>query len=455
MRPQATHAPARKPGEAPSDVGPRVVRAPTPPYRVSRLAQLLGRARHASRGQLASLSPEAPECLLPRVRGPRPRVGTTADRARWQPEWRAARDRGPQTLASLPDPHAPRLLRVPWHAQLAPTPKGSGSRRSRLRRGCTGHHPVIRLPREPISPASPRLLNRRPPDVTAQGRDHPAWRSPTRARQEPPCARAASLPPRRPQAQPPALGHTLGDQGEPLLVLPRPHTGLQVRVHAPRSACVPDLLPPGAPGVLARSPSPLSAVGVVAPRLAHRFPPGAPRWLAHPLIQRRDAHRATRPRLARLRELSVPSRSRLLPVRSPLGVPPIPRRIGRPRARLPALPIHASAAPLRLHPRPGQLPVLPRVPLVESCMHLRGTRGVHPVCQSPRRRAYGYCPQGTVPPLGPGSSGCLSRPTRLRRRSSPPHSGADSSVMRCSPPWRSSPAVRLLAARRAPLRLRA
>ena len=42
------------------------------------------------------------------------------------------------------DMHDPRLLRMEYHAQLFQDPESRGHRRSRLRHGLAGNHPVVR-----------------------------------------------------------------------------------------------------------------------------------------------------------------------------------------------------------------------------------------------------------------------------------------------------------------------
>src|SRR5215831_20355844 len=108
-----------------------------------------------------------------------PLSDTTANLARGQPKLLfPALDLVSQKLESLPDMHDPRLLRMQLHTQLTQNPKGGGQCRSRLRHGCAGDHPIIRKPCKSISPASHLLIKRRQKDVTEQGRNHPALRSP-------------------------------------------------------------------------------------------------------------------------------------------------------------------------------------------------------------------------------------------------------------------------------------
>ena len=54
------------------------------------------------------------------------------------------------------------------HEVIRAYPERGGYRRSRLRHGCAGDHPIIREPCESISPASHLLIKRRQKNVTEQ-----------------------------------------------------------------------------------------------------------------------------------------------------------------------------------------------------------------------------------------------------------------------------------------------
>src|SRR5215813_13540209 len=92
MRPNAPHDPTVEPVEELSDVGSLVVMSPPPQHRVQFLNQLLGLKRHTSAGKRAYLIHESPDRFLTRKSIQRPRLGTTANLARWQPKLLAALD---------------------------------------------------------------------------------------------------------------------------------------------------------------------------------------------------------------------------------------------------------------------------------------------------------------------------------------------------------------------------
>jgi len=153
MRPDSLQHPTVEPVEKLSDVGALVVMAPTPQNRIQFLNQLLGRQRHPALGKLPDLIHEVSNRFLSGVGIERPRLDTTTNLARWQPKLLlTALDLVPEKLESLADMHDPRFLRMQLHAQLTQNPMRGGYRRSRLRRGFTGDYPIIRKPREPISP---------------------------------------------------------------------------------------------------------------------------------------------------------------------------------------------------------------------------------------------------------------------------------------------------------------
>src|SRR5262245_34548444 len=183
MRPDSVHDPTIETAEELSDVSPLVVVAPTPQNRIQFLDQLLGRQRHAPLGKLPYLIHEVSDRFLTGIGIQRSRSDTTTYLARGQAKLLlTALDLVSQKLESLPDMHDPRLLRMQLHAQLTQNPKSSSHRRSRLRHGCTRHHPIIRKPCESIPLASHLLIKWRQKNVTEQGRNHPALRSPALAR---------------------------------------------------------------------------------------------------------------------------------------------------------------------------------------------------------------------------------------------------------------------------------
>ena len=117
MRPNAPRDPAIEPVEELSDVGSLVVMTPPSQHRIQFLNQLPGLERNASPGKRAYLIHEMADRFLPRDSIQFPRLSTTANLARRQPELLAALDFVPKKLESLPDMHDPRLLRMQLHAQ--------------------------------------------------------------------------------------------------------------------------------------------------------------------------------------------------------------------------------------------------------------------------------------------------------------------------------------------------
>src|ERR1700730_286309 len=213
MRPNAPHNPAVEPVKELSDVGSLVVMAPPPQHRIQFLDQFLGPERHTSAGKRAYLIHETPDRFLPRDSVQRPRLSTTANLARRQPKLpSSALDHVPKKLESLPDMHDPRFLRMQLHAQFVQNPKRRGHCRPRLCRRLAGRYPVVGVPRELISLAPHFLIKRRQEDVTEQGRNHPALRSPALGRKEATLAITPRLEHRLNQAQHPAVGYSLDHQ---------------------------------------------------------------------------------------------------------------------------------------------------------------------------------------------------------------------------------------------------
>ena len=92
MRPNAPHNPAVEPVKEGSDVGSLVVMTPPPQHRIEFLNQLLGLERYAPLGKHAYLIHEAADRFLPGDSIQFPRLGTTANLARWQPQLLTALD---------------------------------------------------------------------------------------------------------------------------------------------------------------------------------------------------------------------------------------------------------------------------------------------------------------------------------------------------------------------------
>src|SRR5215469_8276277 len=337
-----------------------------------------------------------------------------------QPKLLAALDQVAQKLKSTLHVHDPRLARIQLHAQLAQNPTSRINRRTRLRRRRAGNHPVVCKPRNLIPPAPHLPIKRCQKNVTEQGRDYPAFRSPALTGEELPLAIASGLEHRAYQAQHPTIRYSLGNQGEKFLVVYRPKKILQICIHNPLAPVV-NLPPDLAHGVLRRSPSPISEVGFIEYRLEDRLQPVEQRLLAYPVVNRGDSQLTKLTRLARLRDLYLPYRLRLVGVAFQLALQPIQLLIQLRGKLFQVLPIHASTTPIGLYLLPGHLQVLPLIHLVHQRVDLPCTCWVDPFRQSPRTGMYGYFTHRTDPPPRPCSSGFLSLPNRLRLPPSPAH----------------------------------
>src|SRR5215469_6457109 len=134
-------------------------------------------------------------------------------------------------------------------------------------------------------------------------------------------------------------------------------------VHRPKEIfeiCIYDPLPPAlnlppdlAHGVLRRSPSPISEVGFIEFRLEDRLPPVEQRLLAYPVVNRGNSQRTKLIRLARLRDLYLPYRLRLVGVAFQLALQPIQLLIQLRGKLFQVLPIHASTTPIGLYLLPA------------------------------------------------------------------------------------------------------
>src|SRR3954451_14004766 len=222
---------------------------------------------------------EAGDRFLPGIRVQRSLVGTTLDLARGQAHPLApALDLVPKKLEAEPGVDDPRLLRIDHHTQRFQDPACRRQRGLRLRLGPTGDDPVVRVPRELIASASHLLIKRGQENVAVQRRRNPTLWRPLLRRQEPTLPVAARRQRRLNQAQDPAIGHTLSNQREELLVRYGPEEIFQVRIDDPRRASL-DLSPDLAKGVLGRPPAPIAKVGIIEYRLEDRLQPVEQRLL--------------------------------------------------------------------------------------------------------------------------------------------------------------------------------
>jgi len=81
MRPNPSHDPTIQTVEEPSDLGPRVIRAPPPQEWVEFLDQLLGFQGHVALGSLPDLVHETTDRFLARIRVQRTRTRLATDLA--------------------------------------------------------------------------------------------------------------------------------------------------------------------------------------------------------------------------------------------------------------------------------------------------------------------------------------------------------------------------------------
>src|SRR5215471_13552449 len=259
--------------------------------------------------------------------------------------------------------HDPRLLRMQLPPQLVQDPKRRGHCRSRFRRRFTCHYPIIGVSRKLISLAPHLLIKWRQKYVTEQRRNYPTLRSPALARKESPFAIASCLERRPYQAQHPTIRYSLGHQRKEFLMIHGSKKVFEIRIYDPLPSAL-NLLPNFAHGILRRSPSPISEVGLIEYRLEDRLQPIEQRLLAYPVINSRDSQRSKLARLARLRDLHLPHRLRPVDIVLQFPVPSIQLLIELPGKSLQTLPVHASTAPVGLHHLPGHLQVLPLIYLV-------------------------------------------------------------------------------------------
>src|SRR5271157_5592275 len=169
MRPDTSSDPTVELVEEFSNVGAFVILAPTSQNRIQLGNQLAGAQGHATLGPLPHLILETTNRLLSGIRIQCPRAHLATDLARRKPQGLPAFDLVTKKLEAVLDVHDPCLLRMEYHAQLFQDSESRGHRRPRLGHGLAGYHPVVRVPRELISPASHLPIKRRQENVTEQG----------------------------------------------------------------------------------------------------------------------------------------------------------------------------------------------------------------------------------------------------------------------------------------------
>src|SRR4030095_8803574 len=125
----------------------------------------------------------------------------------------------------------------------------------------------------------------------------------------------------------------------------RPEKVLQIGVHDPLPSAL-NLLPHFAHGVLRRSPSPISEVRLIELVPKDGSQPIEQCLLPHPVLNRRDSHRANLARLSRLRDLHLPHRLRPIDIVLQFPVQSIPLLFELAGKSFQTLPVHASTAPV-------------------------------------------------------------------------------------------------------------
>ncbi len=145
----------------------------------------------------------------------------------------------------------------------------------------------------------------------------------------------------------------------------RPEKVFQVGVYDPLAPAL-YLLPHLAQGVLRRSPSPISEVRFVEYWFEDRFQPVEQRLLADPVINRGNAKHPILSRLARLRDLHLPHRLRLIAVPLQFALQSIQLLIELLCESVKGLSVYTSTTPVGMYTLPGHLQVLPLVHLVDQ-----------------------------------------------------------------------------------------
>src|SRR6476620_7385041 len=182
----------------------------------------------------------------------------------------------------------PRFLRMQLHAQLL---KDSADRVHCGACLCcrfAGDHPIIGIPRELIPSQAHLPIEWRQENVTEDGRNHTPLGSTALTGKEPPFAVASCLEHRLDKAKHSAVRHSLGYEGEKLLMIDRPEKISEICIHDPLRPVL-YLFPDLAQCVLRRSPSPISKAGIIEYRFKDGLQPIEQRLLAYTVVDRRYA----------------------------------------------------------------------------------------------------------------------------------------------------------------------
>src|SRR6516225_2052275 len=182
--------------------------------------------------------------------------------------------------------HDTRLVRMELHSQLGQNFTRRRHCCPRLRRRFTGNHPIVGPARELISLASHLPVKRRQENVTEQGRDYPALRSPALGWKEPSLTITAGREERPNKAQQAAVGYALSHQREKMLVVDPPEEVFQIGLHHPLPSAL-NLPPHLAHCVFGGAPSPIAEVGIIEYQLKDRLQPIEQRLLAYAVTHRR------------------------------------------------------------------------------------------------------------------------------------------------------------------------
>ena len=117
----------------------------------------------------AHLVLEVTKRLLSRVRVQTARTKARTDPVQREPQALAALDLVPEELEAVQDANDPSLRRIDAHAQSLQDRRRRGQGGSRFSRRRAGDDPVVRVPRQPVPPASHFLVERRQQDIAQQG----------------------------------------------------------------------------------------------------------------------------------------------------------------------------------------------------------------------------------------------------------------------------------------------
>src|SRR5262245_23969099 len=173
LRPQAVQDPAVELSEELADVGLVIVQAPAANDRIDLSHQVRRSYRSLAPGTLSDLLLEVLDRLRSGIGIESVRTDAATDLAGRQPQGpRPPLDLVSQELEADLHVNDPRLVRVQRHAQRLQKSCGLGQSTLRFRPCVAGDHPIVGIPRQPITSATHLPVKRSQKDVTEQGRDN-------------------------------------------------------------------------------------------------------------------------------------------------------------------------------------------------------------------------------------------------------------------------------------------